>query len=305
MSTITWQDAFQEFLLCKQAEGRSPLTLRDYHNHVPAFFQEHPDTWPDVHALKRAVVAHFAGLRERSATHYNLRREYLKAFFSWCVREEYLPKNPVDGIPKRKNDGTPRNLDDQTLKRLLELPDKSTYAGVRDHALVLLQLDTGIRPGEALQLLPAHFNLGALEVTVPSATAKTRTARTVVMSPQTAKAIRRLLSVRPADWTDDVPVFATYSGRPMDRNMWGKRLAQYGRTLGVRITPYMLRHSSALMFLRGGGHVFALQRQLGHTSLVMTKRYVHLADSDLHQQHAVASPVANLLPQRTRARKVK
>jgi len=67
----------------------------------------------------------------------------------------------------------------------------------------------------------------------------------------------------------------------------------------------MLRHTSAIMFLRGGGHVFALQRQLGHTSLVMTKRYVHLADSDLHEQHAIASPVGQLMPQRTRVRKVR
>ncbi|ADG04798.1 site-specific integrase [Kyrpidia tusciae] len=302
---LAWHDALEEFLLTKQAEGRAVRTLKDYRKHVSAFFREHEDAWPDHHALKRAVVAHFADLRELSATHYNLRREYLKAFFSWCIREEYLPKNPADNIPKRKNDGTPRNLDHDTLKRLLALPRKDTYAGVRDYALMLFQLDTGTRPGEALQLLPDHFNLAALEVIIPSGTAKTRAARTVVVSPQTAKAIRRLLSVRPADWTDDVPVFASASGRRFTVHGWDQRLAKYGERLGVRLTAYMLRHSSAILFLRGGGHVFALQRQLGHTSLVMTKRYVHLADSDLHQQHAVASPVANLLPQRTRARKVK
>ncbi|MBX6395274.1 MAG: tyrosine-type recombinase/integrase [Alicyclobacillaceae bacterium] len=299
----TWKDAFQEFLFTKQAEGRSSRTLEDYKSHVPAFFHEHPDTWAGLPRLKtggRRPFCQSAG----QVSHYNLRREYLKAFFSWCVREEYLPKNPVDGITKRKNDGNPRNLDEDTLKRLLELPDRSTYAGLRDYALILLQLDTGIRPGEAFQLLPGHFNLNAMEVSIPNSVAKTRTARTIVMSPQTAKAIRRLLAVRPDDWTDDVPVFATCSGRPMNRNIWGKRLAAYGRQLGVRITPYMLRHSSALMFLRGGGHVFALQRQLGHTSLVMTKRYVHLADSDLHEQHAIASPVGQLMPQRTRVRKV-
>ncbi|WP_229776433.1 tyrosine-type recombinase/integrase [Alicyclobacillus cellulosilyticus] len=268
------------------------------------FFQEHPDAWPDVHTLKRAVAAHFASLRDKSATYFNLRREYLKAFFAWCVEEGYLPSNPLNGIPKRRNEGNCRNVDADTLKRLLELPDQRTYAGLRDYALMLLQLDTGIRPGEAFQLLPEHFRLSALEVTIPATTAKTRTARTVVMSPQTAKAIRKLLAARPADWGDDVPVFASASGRQLDRNAWARRIADYARKLGVRITPYMLRHTSAIMFLRGGGHVFALQRQLGHTSLTMTKRYVHLAESDLHEQHAMASPVNQLLPQRTRARKV-
>lgn len=304
MTNIPWQEAFLEFLLCKKAEGRAFRTLTDYRKHVPRFFDEFPQSWPEYEALKKAVVSHFASLRDKSPSYYNLRREYLKAFFSWCVQEGYLSGNPMDGIKKRKNDGNPRSLDEETLKRLLDLPDKSTYAGLRDYALVLLQLDTGIRPGEALKLLLVHFNLSAMEVTIPNTVAKTRTSRTVVISPQTAKAVHRLLSVRPRDWTDDVPVFASASGRPMNTETWGRRLAAYGRQLGVRITPYMLRHSSALMFLRGGGHVFALQRQLGHTSLTMTKRYVHLADSDLHEQHAVASPVGQLIPHRTRARKV-
>ncbi|WP_245578160.1 site-specific integrase [Alicyclobacillus herbarius] len=198
----------------------------------------------------------------------------------------------------------PRNLDADTLKRLLKLPDCTTYAGLRDLALMLLQLDTGIRPGEALALLPAHVNLTALEVTIPNTTAKTRTARTVVMSPQTAKAIRKLLTCRPEDWTDDVPLFSSASGRTFTVHGWAQRLAAYAKRLGTRITPYMLRHTSAILFLRGGGHVFALQRQMGHASLTMTKRYVHLAESDLHEQHAVASPVGQILPQHTRARKV-
>lgn len=302
--TVTWEDAFQEFLLTKQAEGRSERTIKDYKSHITKFFEECPDAWPNFVELKKAVVNHFAEMSKKSASYYNLRREYLKAFFSWCVQEGYLPKNPMDGIKKRKNDGTPRSLDEETLRKLLELPNKNTYAGLRDYALILLQLDTGIRPGEALKLLPEHINLASFEVYIPETVAKTRTARTVVISPQTAKALHRLLAVRPDDWTDDVPVFATASGMPFSITGWGERLAEYGKILGVHITPYMLRHSSALMFLRGGGNVFALQRQLGHTTLNMTKRYVHLAESDLHEQHAVASPVLRVLPKRTRLRKI-
>lgn len=256
-------------------------------------------------ALKKAVVNHFAALRDKSATYYNLRREYLKGFFAWCVQEGYLPKNPMDGIKKRKNEGVPRSLDEETIKRLLSLPNRNTYTGLRDYALILFQLDTGARPGEALQLLPTHFNLAAFEVVIPSTAAKTRTARTVVISPQTAKAVHKLLSVRPKDWTDDVPVFASANGRPLTPNGWSQRLQQYSEALGCRVTAYMFRHTSALLFLRGGGNVFALQRQLGHASLVMTKRYVHLTNADLHEQHAMASPVARILPRRTRLRKIK
>ncbi|WP_206832203.1 tyrosine-type recombinase/integrase [Alicyclobacillus fructus] len=299
---ITWQMALKEFMFTKEAEGTAPSTLRGYRYHITSFFDEHGEKWPDIPKLKRAVVAHFASLRASSPAHYNLRRAYLKAFCAWCVQEGYLDQNPVQ-IPKRKDEGASRNIDAETLERLLALPNQQTYAGRRDYALMLLQLDTGIRPGEALQLTPADIRWDALEIHVPSTVAKTRTSRVVVMSPQTSKALRRLMALRPDDWGDDVPLFASANGRPLPSNEWSHKLAEYSRKLGVKVTPYMLRHTSAIMFLRGGGNVFALQRQLGHSSLVMTKRYVHLADEDLHKQHAIASPVAQLLPSRTRARR--
>lgn len=58
---------------------------------------------------------------------------------------------------------------------------------------------------------------------------------------------------------------------------WAHRLRKYSRRLVARVTPYTLRHTSAIMSLRNGGTAFFVQKQLGHKSLVMTKRYVHLA----------------------------
>lgn len=60
----------------------------------------------------------------------------------------------------------------------------------------------------------------------------------------------------------------------------------------------MLRHSFVIYYLRNGGNVFALQKELGHTEIDMTKRYVNLTENDLREQHKKASPV-NLFVQRT------
>lgn len=301
---LSWEAVVEEFLLTKQAEGRSPRTLGDYRRHLLKFFSENPDCWPDYRALKVAVRRHFAQLSSRSATVYNLRREYLKAFFSWCVREDYIEANPVDGIPKRKNDGKPRHASPEEVKKLLSVLARNTYAGLRDYALILLQLDTGIRPGEALRLTPDYLNLPMLELYVPPTVAKTSQGRTVVISPQTARAIRKLLAVRPNDWDNSVPVFASENGTPMLVTSWAHRLRAYGKKAGVNITPYMLRHTAAIMALRNGGSPFYVQRQLGHASLTMTKRYVHFVEGDLHREHVNCSPVASILPQRSRLRKV-
>ena len=81
----------------------------------------------------------------------------------------------------------------------------------------------------------------------------------------------------------------------MTIDRWEKRLKEYSKKIGCNITPYDLRHTFAIMFLQNKGNVFALQHELGHTDLTMTKRYVKLAQSNLKEQHSIASPIQSFL----------
>ncbi|SHF69529.1 Site-specific recombinase XerD [Desulfofundulus australicus DSM 11792] len=301
----TWEEVLDDFLFQKKAEGKAERTIKDYRVRLSKFFQAYPDAWGDYEALRAAVRRYFAGLADKAPATYNLPLEYLRAFFNWCISEGILAANPTAGLHKRKDEGRARDIPPDVLEKLLGLPNRKTYTGIRDYALILLQLDCGLRPGEALRLVPSDFNLRACQVTVSREKAKTRVSRTLTFSLTTAKAIRRLLEVRPDDWDDTVPVFANQDGQPMLVNSWSARVRKYARKVGYPLTPYSLRHSSAIMFLRGGGHVYALQRMLGHAGLTMTKRYLALTENDLAEQHAVASPVKQLLPERTRVRRVK
>jgi len=176
------------------------------------------------------------------------------------------------------------------------MPNQKTFSGLRDFALLLLQLDTGIRTKEALSLLVSDVNLQACEVYVRAENAKTRISRTLPVSSKTAKAIHKLISVRPKDdWREDIPVFCTCEGKKLLGNGWCKRVNRYGEILGAKIYPYQLRHTFALEFLRNGGNSLALQKAMGHADMNMTKRYVSLADSDVKNQHKKASPVLNLM----------
>ena len=303
ISAPNWLEAVEEFLLVKRAQGRAERTINDYFYHLNKFFADFPDAWPDYHALKAAVNKHFAGLTQMSNSSYNLRREYLGAFFRWSVSEGYLVGNPLEGIPKRKDEGRPRSLDERAVKALLAGIDTSRYSGLRDYALILFQLDCGIRPGEALKLLPEHFDLRSLEVFIPGSISKTKQARTVVISAQTAKVIKKLLQVRPEEWGPDVPVFASQDGREMPVSTWSHRVNKLAQEVGIKATPYSLRHTSAIMQLRNGASAFHVQKQLGHSDLQMTKRYVHLVKADLHREHGLCSPVANLLGERKRVKR--
>jgi len=301
----TWEDVLEDFLLQKKADGKAKRTIDDYRVRVGNFFRAYPDAWGNYETLRAAVRRYFAELAGKAPATYNLPLAYLRAFFNWCVEEGILAANPTAGLHKKKDEGKARDIPPDVLEKLLDLPDRRTYAGIRDYALILLQVDCALRPSEALNLLPSDFNLRACQVTITREKAKTRISRTVTYSLTTAKAIKKLLEARPPDWGNSAPVFANQDGQPMLVSSWSNRVGNYARKLGYPLTPYSLRHSSAIMFLRGGGHVFALQKMLGHQDLTMTKRYLHLVENDLAEQHAIASPVKQLLPERARAGKVK
>ncbi len=300
---LTWEEAMEQFILWKQAQGMAPRTIEDYRFHVGLLFRRHPGSWPDE--VKDAIIEHMAE-PVKPAT-FNIRRKYLKAFFEWCVDEELISENPLARIKKRKDEGRVVNHDTELMSKLISMPNKNTFSGLRDHALMLLSLDTGIRPGEAFSLLPSDVNLRSLEIYVRGDAAKTRVARTLPIMPVTAKAIRQLIDSRHPDWKDNVPLFCTFEGNKLNRNRWNSRIKMYCNKLnedGFIVNPYDLRHTFALEFLRNGGHTLALQRIMGHTSLDMTKRYVALTQADLKEQHGIASPLQKLLPDKHRVRNI-
>lgn len=302
----TYGAALEQFLLWKKAQGISEQTMKDYREHVNRFFKRYPEAIQPqaAEALEKSVYEYLGEDKIKPAT-YNNRLVYLSTFFNWCVEKNMIQDNPLLHFKKRKAESRIVNLDENVIRELLLIPDRNTYTGLRDHTLMLFFLDTGIRPKEAFALLKADFSINTLEVIVRQETAKTKTSRTLHYSPETADVISELLSVRPQEWDDSVPVFCTYEGNKLNRHSWGDRMEYYCTKLGTHIVPYDLRHSFALLFLRQGGNALALQRMLGHVDLTMTKRYVALTNNDLKTQHSLASPIKRLLPSKKRLVKLK
>lgn len=200
----TWEEALQQYLYFKQAEGLRPATIEGHQREVTIFFRRHPEAWGGK--LKQAVYAFFA--EDVQPATYNIRLVYLSSFFKWCLKEGVIPENPLQGFKRRKTEGRVVNLEADTLQRLLTLPDRNTFTGLRDYALLVLTLDTGIRPKEAFSLLPGDINLRSLEVYVRSDVSKTKVSRTLPISPVTAEAIRSLLQARHPSWKDGTPYSA-------------------------------------------------------------------------------------------------
>jgi site-specific recombinase XerD len=117
--------------------------------------------------------------------------------------------------------------------------------------------------------------------------------RIVQYSARTGQAIWRYLSGRPDARPTDT-LFATLDGYAMGKDRLEKVLRAVGdRAKIANVHPHRFRHTFAIQFLRNGGDPFTLQALLGHSTLDMVKRYLHIAQTDLESSHRRASPVDN------------
>lgn len=287
------------FLTIRKAAGFAPRTLRDYRTHIEALCSH---LSPETEDYRTAALAYLG--EDIGPNTYNIRFKVLKVFFDWCLSEELLScGHPLAGLKKRRAVGRIVHIENDRLEALLALPDRSTFAGLRDYSLMLFSLDCGARPGESLQLTERDFNFSALLVTIPAPVAKTRLPRTIPITPQTALVVRSLLAAHSPLWKD-APVFCSEEGTLYAVNSWGHRLRGYSARLGTPITPYHLRHAAALGMLRAGMSAFALRDMLGHADISMTQKYLALTLDDLRREHAGANLVDTIAPRRVRVRKV-
>ena len=218
----------------------------------------------------------------------------LKAFYSWLLREEYIEDNPMRHIRiPRAPKVIIQTFSNEQIGRLLASVNVRKPLGFRDHCILLILLDTGMRLSELAGLRTQDVDLEAGEFKV---TGKGQKQRTVPMGGTVQKALWKYLNryrrepVIPA--IDHL--FLDRVGMPISSDGIYRMVRKYGHKAqlqGVRCSPHTFRHTFAKTYLLNGGDVFSLQKILGHSSLEVVKLYVNLASSDVRSQHRRFSPV--------------
>ena len=162
---------------------------------------------------------------------------------------------------------------------------------LRNRAIILLLLDTGVRASELCGLAIHHADLNNKRILVMGKGSKERA---LPISPRTTKTLWRYLTTEQKDEQVNAPLFLGSHGDPLNRDALLKLLIRLGVKAGVqRCHPHRFRHTFAVNFLRNGGNAFELQMALGHTTLQMVQTYLALAQAqaDLDAAHRRASPV--------------
>ena len=141
-------------------------------------------------------MQYFTDSASAAPTTFNIRRRVLRGFFEWAKSEGIVGTEIMRGIAMRRKNDVPRSVDEHLIKKLLALTDITTFAGLRDLALLVLTVDTGIRPKEAFGLLLDDLNLRSLEMVIRAPVAKTRVPRTQTIPPIAAEKLRKHASVK-------------------------------------------------------------------------------------------------------------
>ena len=297
-----WQRAVEEFAEWKMNCGATNYVSVSILRTWDLFLRDRPNLTLEEPKELRKEIQGF--LKDKVAAYYNKQLQAFRQFFDYLIVEcEIVTENPCRGIKYRAEPFRIVDHDVQTIRELLKQPDRTTFSGLRDYVFMLLTLDTGIRPFEALQLRANDVTKNG--VMIAEKVSKTRQPRILPISIQTIHAINKLLSVRHQTWDETGFIFCSQSGNRLDTRGLQLRFRQYSKDVGVTVTPYHLRHVFALTFIRNGGDVFALQRIMGHSKLDMTRHYVNLVQTDIVKSHAKASPLTTFLQENHRVRNLK
>ena len=292
----SWEEALERFLLWKCSGGVAERTMLGHRQAVELFFRRFPTAWSS--ACRNCLLRHMAQEGLAPAT-YNMRLKTFRPFFEFCVNEGVFSSSPAEGLKYRRNE--PRVVDHSMddIRKMLDSIGQSTFMALRDKSLLLFQLDSGIRPSEALQLRPVDVDIHSRCAVIRSATSKTRKTRSVFFSEHTAAFLQKLVAVRPEEWSGDTPIFCTSYGTAWSTHAWSVQLRRYAEKAGLkRFSAYDLRHKHALEYLRNGGDIMTLSAGMGHSSLETTQGYLALASSDIRRAHEKASPVKGLFPEK-------
>ncbi len=228
------EQALSAFLLDGKARRLSPKTLYSYRQligYALAFLAEQ-----GVTTLAEITPTHlrlwFVHLQERDWKENSVHTAAvaLRAFFNWCLAEELLTDSPLRKVklPRRSKELLPAFSDDD-VRALLGVCGDS----LRDRALILLLLDTGVRASECVALNVADVSAdGAVAVQK----GKGNKGRLTFLGSQAGRAVRRWLLSRPDSDPADALWISLNSGERLTRRRASAGIGTY-RQAGRGSTP--------------------------------------------------------------------
>jgi len=265
-------------------------------------------TVEDIDAeLVADFLVHGETVRGNCARSRNTRLAAIRSFFryvamtdpTWMLHCQRILAMPNKRYVKR----TVTFLDAGEIAALLAAPDRTTWTGRRDHALLLLAIQTGLRASELVSLRCNDVVLGTGAHI--RCMGKGRKERCTPLRRETAKLLKTWIG---ENGTTDRSLFPSIRGERLSRDalehLVRKHCLTASRTCPTltakRVTPHTLRHSTAMDLLHHGVDQAVIALWLGHESVETTQVYIHadmqMKEKALARVTAPATPTGRFQP---------
>ena len=281
---LTGQEPAQNFILHLYRRNCRPNTLASYGGGLRLFLEFLRDRGKSqMEALTREDLEAFVeheqdrGLKPLTV---KTRLSLVKAFVRYLINQEVVQPEVLSRSLKIKvPELLPKAMDPEDVKKLLMV-----LHHVRNRAMILLLLRTGMRIGELLNTTVNDLNLKERKIVILQAE-KTQVGRVVYFSDDAREALLAWLAERLphtqklfyAQGRDSLSYTAV-------RTQFHKYLAQAGLSQ-KGYSLHSLRHTFATELLNAGMRLECLQQLLGHTNLEVTRRYARLTDKTREEEY--------------------
>ncbi|WKK24198.1 tyrosine-type recombinase/integrase [Streptomyces olivoreticuli] len=301
-----------KLMLQLQASQHTIAAYRDTFTLLLGFVEQHtgrPPTRLSIADLDAptigAFLQHLETVRGNTTATRNVRLAAIRSFFRYAALrapEHVAVIQRVLAIPPKRFDRAIVNyLTTTETDALVAAPNRTTWTGRRDHALLLTGVHTGLRVSELTQLTLQDVHLGSGPHL--RCHGKGRKDRCTPLTGDTVKVLKTWLKERGGEQND--PLFPTRRGTPLSRDAVEALVTKHTRTAAVtcpsladkHVTPHTLRHSTAMALLHAGVDVSVIALWLGHESTETTQIYLH-ADMSIKERALARTAPAGSTPGR-------
>jgi site-specific recombinase XerD len=288
-----------QFMIDRRSRDLSAKTIRHYKSQLLELFKPWLDSQDikTVDEITPAVIRQYLLFKGEVCKANTVRNAFVcvRIFLNWYVNEyEYELgdwHNPIDKVKKPKTNKDPLpGYDLELVNALISTCGTTKEADLRDKAMFLVLIDTGLRMEELEMLTVGDVNMSTGLVRVKHG--KGDKGRDVFVKAKVLKDLSRYLRSR-GRLADDAPLFASVY-RPygfLSKSSMNTILKERATKAGVVTHGYhSFRRGFTIEMLRSGADILSISRLLGHSSLNMVSRYAAQNSDDLRRVHEKFAP---------------
>lgn len=208
----------------------------------------------------------------------------LNYFFTWLVKRGYIEKNPIAVVerPKNQTEHKVTYLTKVEINKLFRAINNnpSEVIAMRDRTLISLALATALRVSALVNINIEDIDL---ENNVINVIEKRQKVRGIEFGEQTKRVLQDWIDVRNEEYgdVDTTALFVSKKKNRLSVDAVNDMLTKYCDEAGIkRITPHKLRATASCMMAKNNIPVKAIAKQLGHSQIATTMRYIDVFNED-------------------------